>query len=160
MSIAVQQALWDYFRNNIAKNNPKKSSVQIDRMTEFFVSKPSYDILVPSLHNTGGAVDLSIIDTASNEIDMGCKFDDFTDKAWTHYFESDVNPDSTYKSIRENRRMLYNIMISVGFTNLPSEWWHYDFGDSKWAQLKHTKPVYAGILDAGLRDAVPYVSNC
>ena len=24
-------------------------------------------------------------------------------------------------------------MIEAGFSNLPSEWWHYDFGDQLWA---------------------------
>lgn len=52
--------------------------------------------------------------------------------------------------------MLYNVMKAVGFTNLPSEWWHYDYGDDKWAQLNHTSPLYAGILDAKLRNSVPY----
>ena len=33
---------------------------------------------------------------------------------------------------------------------------HYDYGDDKWAQLNHTAPLYAGILDAKLRNSVPY----
>ncbi len=36
------------------------------------------------------------------------------------------------EQVRENRRLLYYAMIDAGFTNLPSEWWHYDYGDRFW----------------------------
>ncbi|WP_243737176.1 M15 family metallopeptidase [Halomonas ventosae] len=29
--------------------------------------------------------------------------------------------------------MLYHAMRGAGFSNLPSEWWHYDFGNQLWA---------------------------
>lgn len=154
--IAVQQALWDYFRQQKVKENPNLSDAEIDKLTAFCVSFPSYNVLEPSLHNTGGAVDLTIINSNGNELDMGCEFDEFTDKAWTNHFEPDCYNGERNKTVRNNRRMLYNVMKAVGFTNLPSEWWHYDYGDDKWAQLNHTAPLYAGILDAKLRNSVPY----
>ena len=55
---------------------------------------------------------------------------------------------------QKNRRMLYNVMTAAGFTNLPSEWWHYDYGDNMWAQLTGGKAIYAGILDADVRGKV------
>lgn len=149
--IAVQQALWDYFRNKKRKENPNKTEEEIDKITAFCVSFPSYNVLEPSLHNTGGAVDLTITDKTGNELDMGCQFDDFTDKAWTSYYEPNCHNNKDSEIIRSNRRMLYNVMTEVGFTNLPSEWWHYDYGDDKWAQLNHTVPLYSGILDAKLQ---------
>lgn len=88
---------------------------------------------------------------------MGCEFDEFTDKAWTNHFEPDCNGGECNDVVMNNRRMLYNVMTHVGFTNLPSEWWHFDYGDDKWAQLNHTVPLYAGILDAKLRCSVPYL---
>ena len=50
--------------------------------------------------------------------------------------------------------MLYNVMTAAGFANLPSEWWHYDYGDNMWAQLTGGKAIYAGILDADVRGKV------
>lgn len=154
--IAVQQALWNYFRQQKVKENPSLSDAEIDKLTAFCVSFPSYNILEPSLHNTGGAIDLTIVDSNGNELDMGCEFDEFTDKAWTNHFEQDCYNGERNETVRNNRRMLYNVMKEVGFTNLPSEWWHYDYGDDKWAQLNHTTPIYVGILDAKLRNSVPY----
>lgn len=153
--IAVQQSLWDYFRQQKRRENPDKTEEEIDKITAFCVSFPSYNILIPSLHNTGGAVDLNILDSDGNELDMGCDFDDFTERAWTNYYE--IHPVSEKEiTIRDNRRMLYNAMIGAGFTNLPSEWWHFDYGDDKWAAINNTYPIYTGILDANVKDTVPY----
>lgn len=154
--IAVQQTLWDYYRKKIKKANPDQTEKEIDRLTSFCVSYPSYNILEPSLHNTGGAVDLTIIDENGKELDMGCEFDDFTEKAWTNHFEPDYKDSERNNAVKNNRRMLYNVMISVGFTNLPSEWWHYDYGDDKWAQLNHTAPLYCGVLDVNAKNTVAY----
>ena len=154
--ISVQQVLWDYFREKKIKENPDKTDNEIDKLTAFCVSFPSYNVLEPSLHNTGGAVDLTIVDENNKELDMGCDFDVFSDKSWTNHYEPDCYDGERNILVRDNRRMLYNVMIAVGFTNLPSEWWHYDFGDDKWAQITGTAPLYAGILDAKIKDSEPY----
>ena len=165
--IAVQQALYDHFRAQKREENPGISEEDLDAVTALCVSFPSYNIMLPSLHNSGGAVDLTIIDEDGNELNMGCGFDEFTDRAWVDYYElikaGDIDPKTgeptTQEQIDEcakNRRLLYNVMIEAGFTNFPSEWWHYDFGDEKWGQFSNNVPIYTGNLDAGLRNAVPY----
>lgn len=156
--IAVQQSLWDYFRRQKKIENPDASEEEIDRLTMFCVSVPSYDVLQPSLHNTGGAVDLTIVGPDGKELDMGCGFDEFTDRAWTAYYEPGEAGDGVNEAARDNRRMLYNVMTEVGFTNFPSEWWHFDYGDEKWGLYTNNAPFYAGILDAGVRNTTPY--NC
>ena len=131
--IKVQQRLWDYFRTKMIYENPGMNDDEVDKRTEFFVSKPSYDIKRPSLHNTGGSVDLTIVDANGKELDMGTKFDDFSDKTWTNHYEDSYIENETNEPVRDNRRILYNAMIQAGFTNLPSEWWHYDYGTKFWA---------------------------
>lgn len=153
---AVQQSLWDYFRARKVEEYPDASPEEIDYHTMFCVSFPSYNILLPSLHNTGGAVDLTIVGPDGKEVDMGCEFDEFTDRAWTTYYEPGEGGDGVNETARYNRRMLYNVMTSVGFTNFPSEWWHFDYGDEKWGLFTDNAPIYGGILDAEVRDTVPY----
>ena len=145
--LCVQRRLWNMYRSDILLKYKREgkdlpNDELIDKETSFFVSKPSNDLLHPSLHNTGGAIDLTIVDKNGIELFMGTKFDDFGEKAWANHFETYEKNDI----IRDNRRLLYNSMINEGFTNLPSEWWHYDYGDSKWALLKNTKPIYNGII--------------
>lgn len=145
--IAVQQYLWDMYRKQIENKEPYLSDEELDFKTSFFVSKPSYDINLPSLHNTGGAVDLTIVYDDKYALNMGTLFDDFTERAWSNHFEDDYNGHEVCKEARDNRRLLYDTMTSVGFTNLPSEWWHFDYGTKFWSYFKNKPAKYTGILN-------------
>jgi D-alanyl-D-alanine dipeptidase len=106
-----------------------------------FVSFPMNDRENPPVHTTGGAIDLTIIDQQGNELDMGSGFDSFGEESCTSYFEK-----TKEMNIVSNRRLLYHSMIKAGFTNLPSEWWHYDYGDRFWAYYKNQTAIYPGIF--------------
>lgn len=146
--IKVQANLWNKYYYELKSKYPYLVEAELVQRVSQFVSKPSENILCPSVHNTGGAVDVTLVDSDGKWLDMGTEFDDFSPKSYSAYFEAD---DANYK-VRENRRILYTLMTMVGFTNLPSEWWHYDFGDAFWAHYggwfnTDTKPFYAGISD-------------
>ena len=104
---------------------------------------PIKDTLIPPAHTTGGAIDVTLVDANGHALDMGCEFDAFNEKTKTDYFE---DTEENVK-IRDNRRLLYSCMISAGFTNLPSEWWHYDFGNKIWAYYKNEPAIYEGVFD-------------
>ena len=150
--VTVQQALWDKYKREVllkaAEAGEELSVEEADRRTSEFVSKPSYDKSRPSVHNTGGAVDLTLVrdcfDGTFVELDMGTAFDDFTEKAHTAFFEKKCNGIEDI-IVHENRRILYQVMTEAGFTNLPSEWWHYDYGDAFWAYYKDAQPIYDGV---------------
>lgn len=151
--ICIQQRLWNFYRREVENKNKGLSSEEIDFKTSFFVSKPSYDEFLPSLHNTGGAIDLALIDEFDEELNMGTKFDDFSDRAWTNHFEKyeeDIE-------VRDNRRILYEAMLEEDFTNLPSEWWHYDYGTKFWGYFKNRKALYKGILDIDFPNRFPLI---
>lgn len=76
-----------------------------------------------SRHNRGAALDLTVVQTADGrELDMGTDFDNFTDRAHRDYAGLPL-------PVRENRRLLEQIMIRHGFIGLPTEWWHFDDAD-------------------------------
>lgn len=139
---AVQKGLYDTYYEQLHKQNPQWSAEKLAEETRFYVSPPSTDIMNPSVHASGGAVDVTITDADGNMLDMGTAFDDFTSLANTAAFEQSDN-----ETVRNNRRMLYNCMLAAGFTNLPSEWWHYDYGNGFWACFNNTEPIYKGILE-------------
>ena len=149
--ICVQQRLWNQYYNTIKHNNLTYPEKKLVELTQFFVSMPSTNIANPSLHNTGGAVDVTLVDKKGNELDMGTSFDDFSEHAWTDYYEK--HNDS--RKIRKNRRILYNAMIKAGFTNLPSEWWHYDYGTKMWGYFTGNDALYYGILDFPADNRLP-----
>lgn len=106
-----------------------------------FVSFPTTDALKPFVHSTGGAIDLTITDSDNNDLNMGTSFDVFTESSATDSFEASLDSE-----VKENRRLLYSVMTEAGFTNYPSEWWHYDYGDSFWAaETNKTHSLFGGI---------------
>lgn len=72
-----------------------------------------------SRHNRGAAVDVTLVDSMGQELEMPTSFDDFTEKA-AHDYQN--LPDH----VLNNRQLLKNIMEKYGFTAIKSEWWHYD----------------------------------
>lgn len=73
-----------------------------------------------SRHNRGAAVDLTLVDSLGNEIDMGTPYDDFTEKAHRNYKDFDDD-------VLKHRAILDEAMIKFGFEPLSTEWWHFDF---------------------------------
>lgn len=151
--ITIQQRLWNFYHQKLKNEFPNISAEELDKKTAFFVSKPSYDIHKPSLHNTGGAVDVTLVTDNGYGLNMGTLFDDFTNRAWTNHFE--VHEENS--EVRRNRRILYNAMIQAGFTNLPSEWWHYDYGTKFWAYFNNTDALYEGVLDVDFPNRFPLI---
>ncbi|MFV5696609.1 D-alanyl-D-alanine dipeptidase [Flavobacterium sp. LB3P122] len=85
------------------------------------VSNPQY-VANPakgSIHNRGGAVDITLVDNNGKELDMGTSFDYFG-------IESSHNYLKVSQEIQLNRELLKKIMIQKGFNSFDSEWWHYN----------------------------------
>ena len=147
---AVQESLFlDYF-NKLKLEHPNKSQKDIMELTKTFVSYPSDDPYRPSPHLTGGSIDLTIVTQQNDPIDMGTEFDDFSEAAKTGFFEKKIQNGETLTSIEmeqcKNRRFLYNVMTSVGFTNYPNEWWHFDFGNQFWGCIKKKLAFYSIVI--------------
>lgn len=152
---ALQEELYQSYSKEIIKiykleNETEEKQKECIRK---FVSEPIADVNIPPVHTTGGAVDLTIVDENNNELDMGTEFDSLKECASTAYFEnekisrdlSDIEKERNIK-IRNNRRLLYNIMRAAGFTNLPSEWWHYDYGDRFYGYYNNVPSIYKGVF--------------
>ncbi|WP_375055310.1 M15 family metallopeptidase [Zobellella sp. DQSA1] len=130
---SVQQYLYDTLYNAIEHHWPYKAVAELEQLTREFVSLPSTNPKSPSPHLTGGSVDVTLLDSNGLMLDMGTLFDEATLWSHTAAFEELSHPGPRERHIISNRRLLYNVMTEAGFTNLPSEWWHYDFGNQLWA---------------------------
>jgi zinc D-Ala-D-Ala dipeptidase len=79
-----------------------------------------------SLHNYGFAVDLTIVDSVGNELDMGSGFDDFRPVSEpsreAEFLESGELSDAQIG----NRLLLRGVMQKAGFQPIPHEWWHFN----------------------------------
>ncbi len=73
-----------------------------------------------SIHNRGGAVDLTLINlTTGEELPMPTPFDEFSERASYHYM--DLSPE-----VLANRERLLKVMTENGFTPYEFEWWHFN----------------------------------
>ncbi|UYO73189.1 M15 family metallopeptidase [Halomonas qinghailakensis] len=129
----VQQYLFDTLHEAIHHNHPNASEDELLARTREFVSLPSRDPAAPSPHLTGGAVDVTLCDADGLPLDMGTLFDEAIPASHTDHFEQLGELPPSQQQVRDNRRLLYHAMQQQGFTNLPSEWWHFDLGDQLWA---------------------------
>ncbi|RVT73444.1 peptidase M15 [Flavobacterium sufflavum] len=85
------------------------------------VPNPEYvaDPAKGSIHNRGGAVDITLVNKRGRELDMGTKFDFFGIEA-SHAYEN------LSQKVKDNRMLLKSIMLENGFNSFDSEWWHYN----------------------------------
>ena len=91
------------------------------------VPNPQYvaDPVKGSIHNKGGAVDITLVDLEGKELDMGTDFDFFGKRA---YHDNVDLPEH----ILQNRKLLKETMEEYGFWSIRTEWWHYNLaGGSK-----------------------------
>ena len=106
----VQKKMWEIVPNANYVANPKTGSI----------------------HNRGGALDLTLVDVSGNELDMGTNFDFFG-------IEASHNYKNLSEEILQNRILLKKIMIQNGFKSFDSEWWHYNLKNSRKFNLANFK---------------------
>ena len=99
--LSIQKRMWEIVPNPSYVANPAKGSI----------------------HNRGGAVDISLVDENGVEVDFGTDFDFFGKEA-SHSYKK------LSKKNRKNRKFLRKIMEKNGFKALESEWWHYNYSGS------------------------------
>ncbi len=85
-----------------------------------------------SIHNKGGAVDITLVRLDGNPVDMGTDFDFFGHKA---YHDNTSLP----KEILQNRKILKETMEKHGFWSIRTEWWHYNLGAASRDEIANFK---------------------
>jgi D-alanyl-D-alanine dipeptidase len=82
-----------------------------------------------SIHSFGMAVDVTLVDSAGMELDMGTEFDDLSDLSHPKFEQRHLAQGLLSQSHIRNRQILREAMFSAGFAGISTEWWHFDFGD-------------------------------
>lgn len=108
--------------------------LDIQKKMWLIVSNPSY-VANPSkgsIHNRGGALDITLVDSNGKEVDMGTPFDFFGPEASHDYLNFP-------KEILENRAFFKKIMTHSKFQSFDSEWWHYNLKNAKLDPISNFK---------------------
>ena len=97
------------------------------------VANPEYvaDPAKGSIHNRGGAVDITLVDNNGKALDMGTPFDFFGPEASHNY-------QLLSDEVKQNRVLLKKIMQENGFISFDSEWWHYNLQNASKDKVSNT----------------------
>lgn len=79
---------------------------------------------IGSVHNRGGAVDLTLIDSLGHELDMGTAYDFFGERSHQDYIDL---PEEVIR----NRSILIEVLQKFQFSPIRTEWWHFDYNKNK-----------------------------
>lgn len=141
--VECQEGLFESFKTQLRRDHLDWNKERLLEETQKYVSLPSNNPARPSPHNTGGAIDLTLANEKGQPLPMGTKFDDFTPKSGTLYFEM----NSEDQEAKNNRRLLYWLMKAAEFTNYPEEWWHFDFGNQFWGKQTEEDAFYGPVVN-------------
>jgi zinc D-Ala-D-Ala dipeptidase len=86
-----------------------------------------------SPHSRGAAIDLTLLDSQGQELNMGTGFDDL--RPLSHHGSTALSPLA-----QRNRLLLLGLMTAAGWDFYRNEWWHYQLFE---ARLKY--PVLSDV---------------
>lgn len=143
--IALQNDIWNYFIKRGEEVLAHPSQEELVQFAGTYCSDPrSFD---PGnwktwpVHNTGGAIDLTLRSLKDGKtLFMGSSFDQADEISATTFFENASMQSEKEVEARANRRLLYHAMCEVGFVNYPHEWWHFDYGTQMWVKNGNKRP--------------------
>jgi D-alanyl-D-alanine dipeptidase len=115
---------------DLQRQQPALYDMLAARVFEFW-GIPSDDPRTPPPHSTGAAVDLTLLDAAGREADMGCPIDETSERAYPNYFAEASSPSE--RACHGHRQLLLTVMAAAGFSRHGNEWWHFSLGDQMWA---------------------------
>jgi D-alanyl-D-alanine dipeptidase len=92
-----------------------------------------------SIHSFGMAVDVTILDAAGRELDMGTGFDDMTELSHPILEARHLESGELSAAQVANRQLLRDAMFGAGFVGINSEWWHFDCGDRVQVRASYAK---------------------
>lgn len=137
-SIEKQQEHWNRKFEHFSRERPEWSQEKIEQQTALVVARPA----PLANHNCGGAVDVALVDSNGDLVDMGSKPQALNEKSIVEMFSELITEEQ-----KRNRAILRKVMEAVGFIWYPGEWWHYCYGDRMWAVYTNQQECFYGPIE-------------
>jgi zinc D-Ala-D-Ala dipeptidase len=120
-----QQAIIERYSAEIRAVRPGIGEPELHILTSRYVAP-----LAVAPHVAGAAVDVTLVDSCGQELDLGTAIDATPEQSGGRcYFAA----DGISREARANRDLLARVLFREGLVNYPTEWWHYSYGDRYWA---------------------------
>lgn len=142
-SLTLQKMLFDNRYAWVKQQHPHWTPSQIFTDTTKLVSpvinQDGSNNIPP--HSTGGAIDVYLIDDKGHAIDMGMHPKDWVED--DGILSLTASPVISLEA-KKNRKIMSQALITVGFVNYPTEYWHWSYGDRYWAYQKNAPHAIYG----------------
>jgi zinc D-Ala-D-Ala dipeptidase len=139
-SLNVQARMFNEMKEEIQKKFPDMTEKELFLETSKFVApvKTWEGIINVPPHSTGGAIDLILAKEDGSYLDLGLDCDSND--------EDVIATDSPFISLeaRKNRAIMGKALSEVGFVNYPGEFWHWSYGDRRWAFITKAPHSFYG----------------
>jgi zinc D-Ala-D-Ala dipeptidase len=123
----AQRAIISSYAARLRIAHPAIGAAELERLTSRFVAP-----LAVAPHVAGAAVDLTLVDSAGRELDLGTPVDATPEQSeGACYFDA----PKVSREARANRELLARVLRGAGLVNYPTEWWHWSYGDRYWALM-------------------------
>lgn len=132
-----QKRIYEWIWGCAKEAFPDRNEVALRRTVCRWVAP--VDQKAPPGHCTGAAVDVWLVDDSGEVIDVTSPWDRYG-AAPTYSFG--LSPEA-----EQNRMILVEAMLAVGFSNCRDEWWHYSWGDAGWAVRMNLDSCVYGRVD-------------
>lgn len=133
----AQKRYHKYFIRKLRKENPRWEEKKI--FTEAVkLCPPSISFKKPG-HGSGGAIDIELCKNGRRLY--------FNTKKLPLAKAVRSNQKNLSQKILENRKLLSDALTNVGFVNNPREYWHWSYGDHRWAEKLGKKETLYGPTD-------------
>ena len=122
---AAQRAIISSYAAGLRIAHPVVGPAELERLTSRFVAP-----LAVAPHMAGAAVDLTLVDSAGGELDLGTLVDAMPKQSeGPCYFDA----PGVRRPARADREPLARVLRGTGLMNHPTEWWHWSYGVRYWA---------------------------
>lgn len=145
-SLSLQRLLFDNRFSKVRGLHPDWSEDQVfdetTRLVSPVMNKDGSQNTPP--HSTGAAVDVYLIDEAGEPVDMGIQVKDWMDDEDGSLSQTESLNISD--EAQHHRDIMNKALLTVGFINYPTEYWHWSYGDRYWAhQAGYKHAIYGGV---------------
>jgi zinc D-Ala-D-Ala dipeptidase len=134
--VAVQQFMVDYTFGQVVRDRgwdlqtltPEQHQDALAQVYQFW-AVPNMNPATPPPHSTGAAIDITLVDSDGQVINMGSEIDEISVRSYPDHFIGNAE----FECFDQNRQVLNVVMRSAGFARHYHEWWHFSWGDQLWA---------------------------
>lgn len=127
----IQDKYFNWYLSFFGKKYPSWNKMKLINEVQKYVhpSKGKY----ASGHLTGGALDICLADRRSG------KRLPLKSKKMTFQENANSRQSNLPRYIQKNREIMFQSLLKAGFVNYEKEYWHWSYGDIRWAEITRNK---------------------